>query len=348
MYPIVQNIFLLQTGGTIGSAVHDGCIDVDPEKGDVLIQSYQKIASRQVAFEVSRPFTILSENLVPAHWSQIIDTLKTVDFSQYKGIIVTHGSDTLPYTAAALGYFFSATPIPIVLVCSNHPLGHPQSNALPNFSGAVDFILNAGLPGVFAVYQNRDGRTQIHLGTRLLEADWINDNFESFGGHPFMMSDRHCLSHGNAKLSPSADALKAHYHAIDWEDTPEFSEKVLALRAYPGMDYSYIDFGDTPPAAVLHALYHSATGNSQGPDGASLADFIESHPATDHYLISFKNAAGDLYATGHDLIGRGGIALENISFEAAVTKLYFAYNQQKTNPVDYMRTERFFEFVKLK
>ena len=32
MYPIIQNIFLLQTGGTIGSAIHDGCIDIDPKR----------------------------------------------------------------------------------------------------------------------------------------------------------------------------------------------------------------------------------------------------------------------------------------------------------------------------
>lgn len=225
MYPTIQNIFLLQTGGTIGSAIHDGCIDVDPEKGDVLIQTYLKSASRLVDFEVSRPFTILSENLVPAHWSQIIDALKTVDFDRYKGIIVTHGSDTLPYTAAALSYFFSTTPIPIVLVCSNHPLGHPESNALPNFSGAVDFILNTGLPGIFTVYENKDGKTQIHLGTRLLEADWINDNFLSFGGRPFAVNDRHCLSHGNARLSPSIDALKDRAHHTSWAATPVFTER---------------------------------------------------------------------------------------------------------------------------
>ena len=88
MYPTIQNIFLLQTGGTIGSAIHDGCIDVDPEKGDALIQTYLKSASRLLDFEVSRPFTILSENLVPAHWSQIIDALKTVDFDRYKGCLL--------------------------------------------------------------------------------------------------------------------------------------------------------------------------------------------------------------------------------------------------------------------
>lgn len=343
MYPITQNIFLLQTGGTIGSTLKDGCIDVDPSKGDALVQAYQKVASRLVAFDVHRPFTILSENLEPSHWSQIIDVLKAVDFSRYKGIIVTHGSDTLPYTAAALSNFFASTPIPIVLVCSNHPLGHPDSNALSNFGSAVDFILNAELPGVFAVYENKDGKTKIHLGSRLLEADWVLDNFESFGGHPFSVKDRHCLSHGSAKLIPSIDSLKKHSHNTNWDETPIFKRKILALRAYPGLDYSHICLDENPPAALLHSLYHSATGNTSGSKGTSLVDFIKSTPDIPHYLISFKNASGDLYATGHDLLKAGAIPLENISFEAAVTKLYFAYNQSKINPTDYMKKIHFFE-----
>ncbi|MEG1107059.1 MAG: asparaginase domain-containing protein [Eubacterium sp.] len=345
MYPIVQNIFLLQTGGTIGSAIDGHCIDIDPTKGDVLIQTYQKSPSHLVNFEVSRPFTILSENAVPSHWAEIIDVLKNVDFSQYKGIIITHGSDTLPYTAAALSYFFNASPIPIVLVCANYPLGHPKSNGLSNFSGAIDFILNAEIPGIFAIYKNSDGKTQIHLGSRLLEADWIHDDFQSFGGKPFVISDRHCLNHGQSKLSPSIEALKNRSFDTIWGNTPNFKRTILGLRAYPGLDYRYIDLKNDPPAAILHALYHCGSGNASSSEGFSLADFIANHPETDHYLISYKNTESALYATCLKLIENGGIPLENISFEAAITKLYFAYNQSVLSPEIYMKKERFFEFL---
>ena len=345
MYPITHKLFLLQTGGTIGSAITDGTIDVDPAKGDVLIDAYQKTAAHRVDFTVARPFTILSENLTPEHWAQMIDVLKGIDFSDYEGIIVTHGSDTLPYTAAALSYFFASSPIPIVLVCANHPLGHPESNGLTNFSAAVDFILNARAPGIFVVYENKDGRLKIHLGTRTLEADSVLDNFESFGGRPFAVKDRHCLSHGNARLAPGQDALKSRALHTHWDATPAFNEAILALRTYPGMDYGYLSFDHKPPAAVLHQLYHSASGNDAGPGTRSLAKFIADHPETDHYLISYKDVSGDLYASCHALIEAGGIPLENICFEAAVTKLYFAYSQEALAPKDYMLTPRFFEFL---
>lgn len=344
-YPIVQNLFLLQTGGTIGSTISGSTIDVNAQMHDALITAYQQIAPRPVHFDTCRPFTILSENAVPAHWSEMIDVLKHVNFNDYKGIIVTHGSDTLPYTAAALSYFFASTPIPIVLVCANHPLGHPKSNALPNFRLAVDFILTSGLPGVFAVYQNHDGNTKIHIGTRLLEADWIYDDFESFGSKPFALDDGHCLSRGASTLNPTAEALKQRPHSTDWPSTPVFNNDVLALRAYPGLDYRYVQIKDPAPKAVLHSLYHCGSGNIAGPDTCSLSAFIQDNPQCDHYLISYKHTDGALYASCHELLEAGGRPLKNISFEAALVKLYFAYNQSTISPQAYMEQSLFFEHL---
>lgn len=342
-YPSQHSIFLLQTGGTIGSTITDGTIDVDSAKGDALIQTYLDTASRPVVFDVARPFTILSENALPGHWSQIIQALKAVDFSAYQGIIVTHGSDTLPYTAAALSYFFATSPIPIVLVCADHPLGHPESNALPNFSAAVDFILTSGLPGIFVVYQNSNADLQIHLGTRLLEADWIHDHFQSFGHRPFMKIDGHCLSHGGAELTPSAAQLKNRKLHTNWGPVPTFDREILALRAYPGLNYQYLDLQSQSPAAVLHALYHCGSGNTAGPEHYSLKTFIQENPQCDHYLLSYKDPDGDLYATCRELIDAGGIPLKNMCFEAALTKLFFAYNQDRLSPSDYMQHVLFFE-----
>jgi L-asparaginase len=63
-------------------------------------------------------------------------------------------------------------------------------------------------------------------------------------------------------------------------------------------------------------------------------------------MISYKNINGDLYASCHQLIEAGGIPLENISFESALVKLNFAYNQQECTPQNYMRREFFYEFVR--
>ena len=59
---------------------------------------------------------ILSENLFPSVWETLINAIEAENISQYDGIIVTHGTDTLAFTAAALSLYFNAIKIPLLLV----------------------------------------------------------------------------------------------------------------------------------------------------------------------------------------------------------------------------------------
>ena len=75
-------ILLLLTGGTIGSAVNDGSINVDSRRGDDLLTIYHEQNNCEVEFEIIRPFNILSENAEPQHWLQIIKTLQSHRFKR--------------------------------------------------------------------------------------------------------------------------------------------------------------------------------------------------------------------------------------------------------------------------
>ena len=337
-------ILLLLTGGTIGSAVNDGSINVDSRRGDDLLTIYHEQNNREVEFEILRPFNILSENAEPQHWLQIIKTLQSHRLSDYDGVIIAHGSDTLPYTGAALAYGLDCPLIPIVLVAANYAIGEPGSNAITNFSAAVEFISNMKLPGFYAIYENSDHVTYVHLATRLQEADWLKDDFTSFGD-PLGVFDQRGLCCVPTAKNPTM--LKLYNPAPD--DVPvvsEFRNEVLALRAYPGLNYEVIDLRKRPIRAVLHSLYHCGSGNVSGTNGTSLSTFIKNNPNVDHYLISYKDIHGNLYASCQELIAAGGIPLENISFEAAVTKLNFAYNQQECSPLNYIKREFFYEFLR--
>ena len=337
-------ILLLLTGGTIGSAVSDGCIDVDSSRGDDLLSIYQSLGKPPVDFEIFRPYNMLSENAEPQHWLQIIKALQSFDLRNYDGVIIAHGSDTLPYTGAALCYGLEAPLLPIVLVAANYAIGEPNSNAISNFSASVDFICNLKLPGFYAIYENSDHQTYVHLASRLQEADWLKDDFTSFG-EPLGIFDTRGLCCTPTPRNPTMQKL---YNPAP-EDVPQvkaFRNEILALRAYPGLNYQYINLVGGPVRAVLHSLYHCGSGNVSGDHGTSLVNFIKSNPQIDHYMISYKNIHGDLYASCHQLIEAGGIPLENISFEAALTKLNFAYNQQEYSPQNYMRREFFYEFVR--
>lgn len=337
-------ILLLLTGGTIGSAVNNGCIDVDSRRGDDLLSLYKEQNNCETEFEVVRPYDILSENAEPKHWLQIIKTLQSYRLSDYDGVIIAHGSDTLPYTSAALAYGLDSPPIPLVLVAANYAIGEPNSNAITNFSAAVEFINNMKLPGFYVLYENSDHIIYVHLATRLQEADWLKDDFTSFGD-PLGVFDQRGLCCVPSPKNPTM--IKLYNPSLD--DVPnvqEFRNEVLALRAYPGLNYAVIDLQKRPIRAVLHSLYHCGSGNIAGAEGTSLLAFIKNNPHVDHYMISYKNIHGDLYASCQELIAAGGIPLENISFEAALTKLTFAYNQQECLPLNYMKREFFYEFLR--
>jgi L-asparaginase len=337
-------ILLLLTGGTIGSSVNDRCINVDSSRGNDLISLFRENHPEEVDFEVVRPYNILSENAEPKHWLQIIETLHSYDLSEFTGVIIAHGSDTLPYTGSALCFGLDSPMIPIVLVAANYAIGQPNSNALTNFAASVNFICNLQLPGFFSLYQNSDQITYVHLASRIQEADWLKDDFASFGG-ALGVFDHRGLCYTPASTNPSM--LKLSHPAHDEVPTiTEFRYEILALRAYPGLNYEVIELKKRPVRAVLHSLYHCGSGNVLGENGTSLLDFIRGNPQLDHYLISFKDVNGDLYASCKELIAAGGIPLENISFESAVVKLTFAYNQHQCSPTQYMQREFFYEFVK--
>jgi len=77
---------------------------------------------------------------VPGVWQTLITAIEAQHPEHYDGIIITHGTDTLAYTAAALSFYFNAIKIPILLVSSDYPLDDSKANGLDNFMCAVEFI----------------------------------------------------------------------------------------------------------------------------------------------------------------------------------------------------------------
>ena len=301
-------ILLLLTGGTIGSAVNDRCINVDASRGDDLLSIYKGLNKPDIDFEIVRPYNILSENAEPKHWLQIIKTLQSYNLRDYAGVIIAHGSDTLPYTGAALCYGIDTPMIPIVLVAANYAIGQPQSNAITNFSASVDFICNMKLPGFYTIYQNSDAITYVHLASRLAGSRLAQRRFyQLWGTIGEFLINGDCAAHLRPKIRQCLSSINPA--PADPPCINEFRNEVLALRAYPGLNYEVIDLRKRPIRAVLHSLYHCGSGNVTGENGTSLLSFIKNNPHVDHYMISYKNVRGDLYASCQELIAAGGIPL---------------------------------------
>lgn len=340
----MKKILVIFTGGTIGSKIQNSTIDVDESTGYFLINNFTQNYKMNVEFDTIQPINMLSENCTPGHWQIIYDSLKGVNFKSYDGIIITHGSDTLPYTSALLGYLFPHTEIPIVITGSNYALEEPGSNGLANFYNSVSFILYAGMPGVYAVFQNNMGKNIVYLATRLMEADSYNDEFNGFGRINLGEIVNGSFKINKNKVNPTYDELSKTREAIVDEELT-FHNPVLAIKPYPGLNYGFFNFNHKPKA-ILHSLYHSGTACTSENE-YSLPDFVKKcrDDGIDFYLISFKNISSNLYVTSRKILENGAVPLQNISFEAALAKLSLAYNQGKLPPSEFMKKEIYYEFL---
>lgn len=337
-----KEILVIFTGGTISSQVQaDETISVSEKVVWQLIDEYEKSDEMSVKFHVIQPFTMLSENCTPDNWQMILEALKTVDFSKYRGVIVTHGTDTLSYTAALLGYVYGHLSIPMVLIGSNYPLADKRSNGKANFFAAVRFIREDKWKGVYVIFQNKKGQDLVYLPTRLLEADSYEDEFSSFGGVELGEVTKEGFVYKDDFINPPMESLLMEKKPAVLP--PEkFENNISMISPYPGMDYSTFSF-ENKPAAVLHGLYHSATACTKG-EQYSLLTFIKKckEKGIPVYVFSVKPDEKQ-YETGSALLEAGAIPLYNISGIAAYMKLQLAYNQKEIDSEECMKGTWYFE-----
>jgi L-asparaginase len=326
----LKKIMVMFTGGTIGSRKSERSIDVDQMTSYELIQLYETYPhKRSVAFDTIQPLNILSENLIPEDWMTLIRELQKIDYHQYQGIVITHGTDTLPFTAAALSYACREIPIPLILIASNFPLNDTRGKGLLNFSHAVDFIYEQPIPGVFVIFEDSQNQAVVHLGTRLTQSDPYTDEYDSTYSVPFGSMKQRRLAHNTHDLNPTIAKVYQQQSLNQLQPQFSFSSEILYIKPHPGLNYQYYNFASHRPKAVLHDLYHSGTACTRYSDQfkSSIIDFIaycKSHQVQ-VYIAPLKNKSGDLYASSIQFIEAGAVPLVNISVESALVKLMLAY-----------------------
>lgn len=316
----MKHILVVFTGGTIGSAVTDGTIDTAGATSFKLLQQFQQHYEnyQQFAIKTIQPMTILSENLAPAFWKILIEAIESAQPDQYDGIIITHGTDTLSFTAAALSFYFHALSVPILLVSSDYPLADPRANGLENFICAMEFILKENQAGVFVPYRNQQQIMQLHKGTRLASCLQLSGDFVSVQGKSYMQFKDRQFS----LLNPVIAQAKASIPAV----TACFSARILMIKPYPGLDYRHFNLAEVD--AVLHDLYHSGTACASGQWGEnySLPAFMArcKEQGIKVYLAPAGKSAAT-YQSTRVLIEQGAVVIWNMSIEAAYVKLMLAY-----------------------
>lgn len=146
-----KRILLITTGGTIASETSDEGLKPGLLSSDILT-TVNSIAAR---YDVTTHdlFSLDSSNIQPEEW-QLIARCVNDAYRDFDGIVITHGTDTMAYTASVLSFMLRGIPIPVVLTGSQLPISHPLTDAKDNLFCA--FAMAAGgRPGVFLAFNRK-------------------------------------------------------------------------------------------------------------------------------------------------------------------------------------------------
>lgn len=240
----MKKILLIRTGGTIGTAFDGEKRALNQNSKAALLENFEnsnsKYAKINLFFDSGFPEEnhTLSENMTVKKLETIARHINSFDLSEYSGVILLHGTDTLAFSASLFSFLFPNPECPILLVSGNRPPSDPKSNANANFQFAVESILDGMECGVFVPYLNSDGSMKLHRGARLMQCPNFSDDFRSICG-----SDSRCIQaprYQNQTLSDS----------------------VLLIAPYTGLSYDRFSLDGV--SAVVHGTYHSGTVCAQG------------------------------------------------------------------------------------
>src|SRR5574338_87213 len=228
--PSLPKILLLSTGGTIASRIDYRTGSVTPALTAQELNASVPELAELANIDAEVLFSEYSENLTPEHWIEIAQKLDSLVKSDYRGILVAHGTDTMQYTASFLSFALAGFPKPIVLVGSQRSSDRPSSDAALNLIGATKFIINSQTNGIFVAMHNSESDDDIacHFGTRVRKNHTSKRNaFETVGGAPAII-----VRQGEVARNSKSKYFKEEQYAPNINvDT-----RVALVKYYPGYD----------------------------------------------------------------------------------------------------------------
>ena len=130
----MKKILVIGTGGTIASAPTENGL-APALSADALLKAIPFAASI-CEVECIQAFSLDSTNVRPGHWLILAGIIKE-NYETYDGFVITHGTDTLAYTAAGLSYLIENSGKPIVLTGAQKPMGEDITDAKQNLIDAL-------------------------------------------------------------------------------------------------------------------------------------------------------------------------------------------------------------------
>ncbi len=315
----LPKVTVIGTGGTIASRVDYRTGAVHPAVSAAELYALMPELSSVAQVEPEVILSIYSENMEPADWEKITERVSKTVMDGASGVVITHGTDTMGYTAAALSFSLRGVPVPVVLVGAQRSSDRPSSDAYLNLIAAVSVAASADYSGVYVAMHAdpSDRRVAVHLGTRVRKNHTsARDAFESVGIEP--------AAYWSPDGSATSQRLPRRGGDAEFRPQPKFESRVALIKFYPSMPKEMID-------AVIKSGAKGIVLEGTGLGHVS-RKLLES-------IIKYSSAGGivcmtsqcvwgrvdmNVYDTGRDLLSAGVLPLEDTLAETALVKLMWS------------------------
>lgn len=308
-------ILLLFTGGTIAEIYDKQIKALRPAQTPTDILTLAPELKEQ--FEIGYRYiaNIDSSNMQPKLWQKIAETIYE-EYDKYDGFVVTHGTDTMSYSASALSFSLTNLGKPVVLTGAHlHPAA-PGSDAKNNLTNAFA-VASMDLAEVVIVFGS-----WIVRGNRSTKKD--EGSLETIWSPIFPELGRIRMDIELWNFSPKRNIKKKPLLKTGFE------EKIMVFTVFPGLQSTYLEnILNTDVKGII--IRGFGPGNVPITDNSlieSLKKFFAKHIPV---VIGSQTSVGltkmSLYETGIVAQKMGVISSEDMTLESTITKFMWVLYQ---------------------
>ncbi|MEN8222497.1 MAG: asparaginase [Acidobacteriota bacterium] len=311
---MTKKVLLIHTGGTIGMAKDESSGLL---RTDVLYDSITRFIpelSKIADIDIEIPYMIDSSELTADHLRKIVRVIKK-NVDKYSGFVISHGTDTLAYTASALSYMLMNLNFPVILTGAQKPLSEIRSDARSNLINAVE-LSTMNIKEVAILFDDK-----LMRGNRTIKSH-VN-HFDAFSSPNYPL-----LAKTGINIEVYRKNILKHdglFHIFEG-----FDNSVAVMKVFPGFSHECFDPGENIRAVIIIG-YGAGTVPVHN---SGIAEKVEKWLSEDKLvvLMSETKAGGldpRLYESGKKLLEAGVVDSGDMTFEAAITKIMFLLGQYK-------------------
>lgn len=314
----MKHILMISTGGTIASK-ESGCGLCPAIFSDEILKHVPSVGTF-CNVDTLQLMNLDSTNIGPEHWLLIAKTIEQ-HYNGYDGFVVTHGTDTMAYTAAALSYLIQNSPKPIVITGSQKPISLDETDARRNLMDSFLYVSDEASHDVSLIFGGK-----VILGTRARKERTKSYNAFSSVDYPEIAVIR------DGKLIRYLG--ERPYHP---GDTPTFyhrlEPRILLLTLIPGMNPGVLHYLMDQYQAVIFQSF--GVGGLPGGGNGTFAHALDEWIARGKTIVMmtqvpYEGSDMTVYQVGQQIKERYGIIeTYSMTMEAATVKLMWALAQEQ-------------------